>query len=235
MFSNVYLAMTAGEMGEHPVQKVAYMACHFSPYSKGLSNLPQFLPEGSILLLDDSMPLQGHDEEVVVGQLQKLVDNYSICGLLLDFQRKWTKESDHIVSAILQNTTCSTAVPPCYAKGRDCPVFLPPPPVNKPLAAYLHPWLKRGVFLEIAPETVQVTVTKEGSSSLSAPYTEGLSLVDEKLHCHYRVNVFPEKAVFTLSRTRADLANLTKEAYDAGVHGVLGLYQELMPIKSPHR
>ncbi len=229
MFSNVFLAMTAREMGEHPVQKTAYMACHFSPYSKGLSNLPRFLPEGSILLLDDSMPLQGHDSETVVGQLQKLVDHYPIRGLLLDFQREWTEESDHMVSAILQNITCPTAVPPCYTKGRDCPVFLPPPPVNKALATYLHPWLKRGVFLEIAPETVQITVTKEGSTFLPIPYAEGFPLADERLHCHYRVKVFPEKAVFTLTRTGKDLAELAKEAYDTGVCGVVGLYQELMP------
>ena len=118
MFSNVFLAMTAGDMEDHPVQKAAYMACHFSPYSKGLSNLPRFLPEDSILLLDDSMPLQGHDEEVVVGQLQELVNKFPIQAVLLDFQREWSAETDKIVLAILQNAACPTAVPPCYAKSR---------------------------------------------------------------------------------------------------------------------
>ena len=41
-----FLAMTAAEFRkkEDLPDKIAWMACHFSPYGLGLSNLPQRLP-----------------------------------------------------------------------------------------------------------------------------------------------------------------------------------------------
>ena len=47
-----YLAMTAAEMigSTFLPQKAAWMACHFSPYSTGLCNLPSALPPGSLLI-----------------------------------------------------------------------------------------------------------------------------------------------------------------------------------------
>ena len=47
-----FLAMTAAEI-EHSTPlppNVAWMACHFSPYGAGLSNLPKNLPAGSLLI-----------------------------------------------------------------------------------------------------------------------------------------------------------------------------------------
>ena len=53
-----FLAMTAAETRNHSVlpPKIAWMACHFSPYGLGLSNLPQRLPPHALLLLDDITP-----------------------------------------------------------------------------------------------------------------------------------------------------------------------------------
>ena len=224
-----YLAMTAAELsGKAPQEgKIAYMACHFSAGGVGLSNVPRALPEGSILLLDDSMPVQGHDPEAVTRQLNELVRNFSVRAVLLDFQRQKTEETSTMVAAILQSCACTAAVTAAYAKAGDCPVFLPSPPANKPLADYLKPWSERDIFLEIAPESMQITVTEEGCSAVSAPSDQNLPLASSRLHCHYNVEVFPEKAVFTLSRTREDLAALARQAYEIGVLGAVGLYQEL--------
>lgn len=222
MFSRVFLAVS-GRESEFP-KRTAYMACHFSPGGSGLSNMPRFLPEGSILLLDDSMPVQGHDPSIVVQQLKEVVDRFSVWAVLLDFQRPPTEESSKMVAAILENASCIVAVTPAYAK-EDSTVFLPPPPANKYLAEYLKPWKR--VFLELALEGLEITVTKDGSRFSAVYPTSPLSLEDKRLHCHYSVKVFPGKAVFTLNRTREDLADLAKEAEKLGVLGMVGLYQEL--------
>jgi len=228
MFSQVFLAVTAREMEAILPARTAYMACHFSAGGKGLSNMPRTIPKGCILLLDDSMPVQGHDPELVTGQLNDLAKAFSLKAILLDFQRDCTKEADRMISTIVKDCACTTAVTPAYAKGRDCRVFLPPPPVNKPLNAYVAPWLKRGVFLEIAPEGLQIIVTQSGSKAISIPPAANLPMTDNRLFCHYSVKVFPEKAVFTLTRTREDLASMVQQAHNLGVLGTVGLYQELI-------
>lgn len=228
MFSQVFLAVTHREIETFCPEKAAYMACHFSASGKGLSNLPRHLRAGNLLLLDDSMPVYGHDTETVVRQLRDFAENSGICAVLLDFQRPQTEEATAMVSAILREVPYPVAVPPAYATGQKCPVFLPPPAVNKPLDTYLRPWLKRGIYMEIAPETVQFTVTETGCITRSVPWEETLPLTEDRLHCHYRVESFPEKIVFTITRTLEDLASLSKEAYDLGVLGTVGLYQELV-------
>ena len=53
-----FLAMTAAEIRgtETLPPKTAWMACHFSPYSTGLSNLPKALPPGSMICYDREFP-----------------------------------------------------------------------------------------------------------------------------------------------------------------------------------
>lgn len=227
MFSDVFLAMTAGEMEGYLPKKAAYMACHFSPYSKGLSNLPTVLPPDSLLLLDDSTLPDGHDPETAAQQLTELVSRFSVKAVLLDFQNERTVESQKMVSSLVQALPCPVAVTKVYAKDFHCPVFLSPPPVNMPLNAYLSPWLQQGVFLEIAPEGLCITVTEKGSTALSLPPMQGLPLHDSRLHCHYNVEVSTGKAVFTLSRTKEDLTALAAQACELGALGAVGLYQEL--------
>ena len=228
MFSQVFLAVTHREMERFRPEKTAYMACHFSAGGTGLSNLPMQLPKGSILLLDDSMPVQGHDSKTVSRQLKEITDSFHPSAIILDFQRPRTAEADAMVSVILEDVPCPVAVTPVYAAERRCPVFLPPPPVNQALGTYLQLWLKRGVFLEIAPETVQFTVTKGGCVSQSIPWEHTLPLADKKLHCHFREEVSPGMVTFTLTRTTEDLADLSREAYALGIWGALGLYRELV-------
>lgn len=227
MFSKVFLAMTAGEMKASSAERVAYMALHFSPYGTGLSNPPQNLPENSILLLDDSMQIGHHDPQLVVQQLKELVSRFSVSALLLDFQKEATAESEAMVSNILQALPCPVAATAVYAKKLHCPVFLAPPPVNKPLPDYLRPWLKQGVYLEIAPDCLEFTVTEKGSSKKQLNPTQDLPFQDKRLHCHYQVEVFPDKAVFTICRNRTDLLPLVEEAEKLGVFGCVGLYAEL--------
>ena len=83
----IYLAMTAGEIqsaGRKP-ERIAWMACHFSPYSSGLINLPDEIPEGSLLILNDRMPIRGHDPDKILNILSERVNTLKASGILLDF------------------------------------------------------------------------------------------------------------------------------------------------------
>lgn len=230
MFSGVFLAVTEKEMEEIKPKNTAFLSCHFSPYSKGLSNLPTFLPPGSLLLLDDSMPADGHDPKVVRKQLEICVKNFSIKGVLLDFQNLPTEEGRRMAALLAGSLPCPVAVTPAYAKALGCPVFLPPPPVNQALQDYLAPWRKQGVYLEIAPEGLLLTVTEQGCRSGRIPPVYDLPMKNKHLQCHYRTEVFPEKAVFTLCRNKEDLQALVRKAENLGVLGTVGLYWELQAL-----
>lgn len=227
MFSKVFLAMTAGEMYDAAAERIAYMALHFSPYGAGLSNPPQSLPENSILLLDDSMQIENHDPTLVARQLEELVSRFSASAVLLDFQRETSIPTRDMVSHVLQVLPCPVAATAPYAKEFHCPVFLAPPPVNTPLTAYLAPWLKQGVYLEIAPDCMEITVTEMGCTKSRIHSPKELPLTDKRLHCHYQVEVLPDKAVFTVCRYTPDLQSLVAEAETLGVFGCVGLYAEL--------
>ena len=227
MFSKVFLAQTNRESGKAVPERFAYMALHFSPYSKGLSNMPATLPQGSLLLLDDSMPPQNHDAKVVTNQLVEMIEQFTPAGILLDFQRPKTRELEKIATSVVQALPCPVGVPQDYARDLGCPVLLPPPPVNKELEDYLRPWLRQGIFLEIAPEAVEITVTEKGSSQLKIPLVQSLGLSDSRLCCHYSVEVFPDKAIFTICRYKEDLVALVQEAEKLGVLGCVGLHEEL--------
>ena len=222
--------MTAREMEGALPNRVAYMACHFSPCSKGLSNAPRTLPENSLLLVDDSMPIQSHEPNLVVSQLKALVEKLSVGAVLLDFQRERSDLAADMAGAIFQALPCPVAATEYYAKELGCPVFLPSPPVNMALRDYLKNWQTRGVYLEIAPESRKFTVTEAGCTDTPLPvHTHpALPLKDERLHCRYGVEVLEDRAIFTLCRTGEDLTALADEAYSLGVPGVVGLYQELI-------
>ena len=91
-----FLAMTAAEIRgtETLPPKTAWMACHFSPYSTGLSNLPKALPPGSMVILDDITPIHGHDSETIADQLHPRLDALKCSGVLLDFQRPGYEEAE---------------------------------------------------------------------------------------------------------------------------------------------
>lgn len=230
MFSDVFLAMTGAELTDFHPKNTAYMACHFSPSGKGLSNLPSSLPPDSMLLLDDSMPPRGHDRSLAAKQLKEVIETFSVKAVLLDFQDKETDETRAMVSFLLDALPCPVAVTEKYAKALSCPVFLSPTPVNMSLKKQLAPWLQQGIYLEIAPMATQITVTEEGSTAVPLLSVANLPLFDKKLCCHYQVEVSKDKAVFNLCRTKEDLAVLVKEAKQLGVMGTVGLYQELKSI-----
>ena len=120
----LHLAMTAAEFDTNPSLPgpIAWMACHFSPYGTGLSNLPSRLPEGSILILNDRTPVFGHSPERIASQLAEVAESLKCSGILLDFQRDGEAQTLAIATAITA-LPYPVAVTPSYAKELDCGGF----------------------------------------------------------------------------------------------------------------
>ena len=224
------LAMTAAEMrniSDYP-PSIAWMACHFSPYGLGLSNLPLRLPPGALLILDDCTPPCRHDPELVAEQLTLCVEKLECCGILLDFQRTGQKETQRLAKHLVSALPCPVAVSECYGAEMDCPVFLPPVPPSVPLEEHLSPWKGREIWLELSTEGETLTLTQDGCAitALPCPDLHKNGFTNETLHCHYTIETNKKAARFTLWRTKEDIHNLLQKAEKCGVTNFVGLYQQ---------
>lgn len=226
-----YLAMTAAEIANSAVlpPKIAWMACHFSPYGTGLSNLPEHLPEGSLLILNDRTPWWNHDSDLIGAQLEERIARLSCRGLLLDFQRPGVPEVKELTSLLTGRLACPVGVSEPYAPGLSCPVFLPPVPLQQPVEEYLAPWQGREIWLELALNAEEILLTANGSTTTALPFCQRRpdDHRDDALHCHYSVHLSDDSARFTLHRTREDLDDLLEAAAPFGITTAVGLWQEL--------
>lgn len=226
-----FLAMTAAEIyaTSSLPRKIAWMACHFSPYGLGLSNLPKDLPPDSLLIVDDITPPHGHDPLLIAQQLTSYVEALHCCGILLDFQRSGCAETEAIAKQLVETLPCHVAVSECYAGDLDSPVFLPPVPPSVPLEKQLAPWKDREIWLELGLDGETIVLTEKGAETvlLSYPEPQSAGFADETLHCHYSIQTDEKSARFTLWRTKEDLEILLAEAEELGITTVIGLYQEL--------
>ena len=225
------LAMTAAEIQSFSTfpEKVAWMACHFSPYGLGLSNMPKDLPAGSVLMVDDVTPPHGHDPEYIATQLERCVETWNLRGVLLDFQRGGCTETQVIAEYLVTELPCPTVVSAGYARDLGCPVFLPPAPPSATLEDYLAPWEGREIWLELGMNGEILTLTEACCSVAPLPYPDldAQGFVDQKLHCHYQIDVNEKSARFTLWRTKEYLDHLLEVAESLGIVYCIGLYQEI--------
>ena len=227
-----YLAMTAAEIeaAQTLPQELAYMACHFAPYGTGLIGCPEALPNASMLIINDRIPYCGHDVSQIADQLSVWVRQLSCSCILLDFQRADTPVS---LGKILANTLCiPVGISPDFAGNGDYPVFLPPAPPDQPLETYLQPWTGREIWLENTPEIHRLTLDNHGCRREIMPAEESgaFPFSDTALHCHYRTEVFPDRAVFTLRRTAEDSEQLLVSAEALGVTRTVSLYQHVKKL-----
>ena len=226
-----FLAMVAVEMRNISAlpPKTAWMACHFSPYGPGLSNLPRTLPPGALLILDDVTPPHRHDPTLVAEQLSECVETLQCCGILLDFQRKGCAETKAIAKHLAEALPCPVVLSDSYAEDLDCPVFLPSVPPSVPPEVYLSPWQSREIWLEISLEGEILTLTEQGCerAPLPCPDPDATGFFDETLHCHYSIETNETSARFTLWRTKEDVLELLEDVESLGIASAVGLYQEL--------
>lgn len=225
----VNLAMTAAEFcfcTQLPPD-AAWMSCHFSSCSKGLSNLPNRLPPGSLLVLDDQTPLDSHDSQQIGAELEACVRELGCCGVLLDFQRPGVEEALELASYLTAALPCPVAVTAQYARENDAAVFLPPLPCHVPLKDWTAPWQGRQLWIELALDREVITLTDRGAEITPGAFEEETGFQDKNLHCHYKAAVEEQKAVFHLWRTCEDLNCLLEEAEALGIQRAVGLFQEL--------
>lgn len=224
-----YLAMTAAEMLGNSClpEKIAWMACHFSPYSTGLCNLPASLPPGSLLILNDRTPIHGHSAPRVCEELAQTLRRLDCRGLLLDFQNPPCAEATELAAYLAAHLDFPMGISPEYAC-ENAAVFVPAVPTDTRLSAYLHRWQGREIWLEAALEGQTITLTQEGTAFRSNPFPMGKPFHrDERLHCHYQIENRPDAIIFRTWRTKKDLQDLLAEAAQEGVTLSVGLYQEL--------
>jgi hypothetical protein len=205
------------------------MACQFSPSGEGLSNLPRVFPQGGLIFLNDQVPYQGQDIKRICKEVQELFERFQPRGFVLDFQRPGVPEARELSETLCRECSCPVGVSTLYAEGLPCPVLLPPPPLHKLLCEHLTPWKTREIWLEIATENQRMTVTEQGCRIILedyCPLPEPAFSVPE-LFCREHLEIFPDKAVFTLSRGKEEIAELLIQAEKLGVTLALGLYQQL--------
>ena len=228
---SLYLAMTAAEISACDTlpDMLAYMACHFSPYSTGLSNIPNTLPPQSVLIVNDRTPICGHDHKLIAYQLSQALEALQCGSLLLDFQRPDNPETEALCQYLTKQITCPIGISAPFAAGLDCAVFLPPCPLDQSLSEYLATWANRPLWLEIAAESLQISVDQEGSQYQYCPHdlSQELPHSDQNLFCHYRMDMTDSAVTFTLSRTAEDISTLVQHAKTLGVAQCFGLWQEL--------
>lgn len=224
-----YLAITGGEFfsAEQLPDKIAWMACHYSCYGNGLSNLPQELPEGSLIIFNDRMPPDRHDATQILEQLEQLGERCKPAGFLLDFQRSGFPLNRQVAKLLTEKLSFPTGVSDLYAAELDCPVFLSAPPPHLPLLKHLAPWANRKIWLEIALQTQSYTLTTDGcriADVPQAPLPEPV-FTDPLSFCRYHLELSDSQAIFTLQRSEEEIDALLQTA--EGIDLAVGLYQQL--------
>lgn len=230
-----YLAMTAAEFSvcSSVPERIAWMACHFSPYGNGLSNLPAHLPPDSLIILNDQTPISRHDPAQILQQLSELCRKLQPAGILMDLQRPGQEEAAALAEYLCGALPCPVCVSDLYAAPLDCPVFLSPVPPDQPIAKYIAPWRGREIWLDIACSFLHLHITGNGCRILENVQENFASfpMYDPELFCHY--GIFTDDSVhFCLKRTADDLRGLLQDGARFGITKGVGLWQDFseMPL-----
>lgn len=221
-----FLAMTPCEQTKSPFPRhMAHMSCHFS--GEGLTHIPNALPPGSILILDDAIPMSRQEIPQVVSQLSNAARRLCCHSVLLDFQRPGEPRYAQLAHALLQALPCPMGISEAYAESLNCPVFLSPPPPGKPPKDIAAPWIGRELWLDAACTATELTVTGSGCrESIPQHLPEVFPHQDTRLCCHYHTAIEETGIRFTLHRSPQDLLSLIHALTPFGLTRAIGLYQE---------
>lgn len=233
-----YLAMTEAEFScaevlpAHP----AWMACHYACYGVGLSGLPEQLPEGSLLIVNDRTPPAGHDPQIISQQLKQLIQKHGLRQVLLDLQREGLDENRDLAKILVRELDIPVAVSEKYASSLECPVFLDCPPPYGMLKACVKKWPGRELWLELAPEAGIAQVTAEGFlyKSTQQEVSTEFPFYDPDLCSKYRTQIYDDRLLVTMHRDQEAVKELCLQAQAMGIHTFVGLYQQLDPMFVPN-
>ena len=229
MALSIYLALTPWEYQNcpSPPEHPAWMACHFSSYGNGLSNIPEDFSTGGILMVNDRIPPEDHEPLMIAQQLLQAAEHFSPKGIILDFQRPYQQKIRDIAESILSHLTCPVAVTEQYCQNWGGAVFLPPVPLGKKMEDYFRKWAGKDIWLEVTKTGEQLELTKDGCTRQPIDHLPGMDVFqDDNLFCHYSMDVTDHKAVFSLWQTQEDIVRMLEKAEAFGVSTAVGLYQE---------
>ena len=215
--------------------KAAWLGCRLSSYGEGITGLPSALPAGSMLILTDETPPQGHDPERIAMELNNAATNLGAERILLDFQRDGLKENYHIAEKILTQAAIPVGITELYAKPFDCPVLLSPPPLWTPLEKKAGLWGGRELWLEAVTESAVVTVTQTGSRyETTEQIFPETSQLYEGLCLRYGVKRRNKEMLFYLKRDKEMVFLLLEKAKKLGFTTGVGSFSELVgPSRTP--
>lgn len=159
----LYLAMTAADFSSPLPERAAWMAVHFSVADRGISNVPASLPPGSLVILNDQIPWNGHSSGLICSGMVDLLLKTGAEGLLLDFERPALPETRELVRSLAlccEAIGCPVAMPPAYLSRVPSAVFLPPLPCR--VAPELPE--NREVWAELSPTALRAVIGAEGTA-----------------------------------------------------------------------
>lgn len=222
-----YLAMTDGEIAAcaRLPPRLARMGCHFSV--DGLVGLPQALPSGALLVLDDRVPMAAQDPGRILAQLAEALEKFSCTGLLLDFQQAENAPQRELVRLLARELTVPLAAPPAYA-AEGCRLFLPPVAADQTVEEALSPWAGKKIWLDSAPAAVRLELTKQGCTRTPLPRMAASGIFkDPGLCCRYSIEPTLNGGFqFTLYRDRCCIEAILEQAAAFGAELAVGLSQE---------
>ena len=226
-----YIAMTRSEFSSFRSSEClpAWMACHFSPYGIGISNLPDVLPEASMIILNDIIPPYEHDPDIIANQLNELASKAKTNTFLLDFQREKNRKTEAIVKELTNKLNGKVGVTEAYAENTTCAVFLTCPLPYQPLSKKISRWDGRDLWLELAVETSIVHISTSGSkiTHVNKSILNAKDSYDNVLKSRYLTEINEKQAMITIERNPETLYLLEQEAASYDIELTIGLYQQL--------
>lgn len=224
MKTMLYLAMTAQELTlfSNPALS-AYMACHFSPYDPGLTNLPESITADSMVILNDRIPFLHHDCRLIASQLASLPCE----SLLLDLQNTEPEQAKELITSVLSVVSVPVAVSEQYAVDCPCAVFLSTVDADRDPLASLNAWSGRDIWLDMSPGCVCYRIDSHGSRRTREKiFPDSPIHADPNLPCHYGITLTEAEAIFYIYRTWEDIARIMDQGKKMGISRCIGLHQE---------
>lgn len=229
-----FLAISAREFplfSELP-PNIAWMSAHFSSSGSGLSNLPQNLPEGSLLILDDQTPWEGHSTEMVCREVVESLLKSKASGLLLDFERPVTPETALLTTALSQccrEIGVMLGAPESYAAEEDTAIFISPLPCQTPPELLYQK--NRKLWLDVSAGAYLLHIAALGATGQAADqrsFPDGSypEFIDPVLHCSYRSRPNAGGIDILLSHSRESIDTLLTALDEQVVQLAIGLYRE---------
>lgn len=232
----LYLAMTAAEFSNCARLPAfpAWMAVHFSPSGPGLSNCPASLPPGSLLILDDQLPWNGHREAEIFPRIAELLERNRACGLLLDFERAPMGQTLSLAEGLARRCMDGgwlVGMPPAYLGQSEAAVFLPPPPCYEAHPEVLRQWEGRPVWLEASPTAFTGAVTRAGVrlAPMDGPVPADGSFFSPALRCRYAAAPEPDGIRLTLFDTPETILEKLAGWQAQGVSLAVGGWRDFRP------